>query len=368
MNQQQELSFFNLGYRMPAEFEKHEACWLIWPQRTDVWRNGAKPVQKSFVALVEAISRSEIVYVGVSDEQYENARSQLPNNIRLVELSNNDCWVRDTGPTFVINEKGRRIGLDWDFNAWGGLSGGLYFPWDKDQRVAKKICAIHGDSVLKVPLILEGGSIHVDGEGRLITTEECLLNLNRNPNLSKIEIEKILSNYLGIKKIIWIKNGTINDETNGHVDNLACFIRPGEIALHWCDDPEDPQYLVSQEAFEILSNSTDAKGRNFIIHKLPHPGPLFISEHETEGIDSSINAASRKEGERMAGSYVNFYIGNSVVVFPLLDPSKDFLAHKLLEKVFPKHDVIGIHAREILIGGGNIHCITQQVPARLGTE
>ena len=364
MKEQQELNILNLGYRMPAEFEKHEACWLIWPQRTDVWRNGAKPAHKAFVALAEAISRSETVYVGVSDEQYENARSQLSSNIRIVELSSNDCWVRDTGPTFIINDKGGRIGLDWNFNAWGGLNGGLYFPWDKDQRVARKICAIHGDTVLQVPLILEGGSIHVDGEGTLITTEECLLNPNRNPKLSKIEIENILSTYLSIKKVIWIKHGTVNDETDGHIDNLACFIRPGEIALHWCDDPDDPQYLVSQEAFDILSKSTDAKGRKFIIHKLPHPGPLFISENEAEGIDSSINAATRRVGERMSGSYVNFYIGNSVVVFPLLDPSKDDLAYNLLKDMFPKHDVIGIHAREILIGGGNIHCITQQVPLR----
>ncbi|WP_206060530.1 agmatine deiminase [Nitrincola alkalilacustris] len=352
------------GFRMPGEFEPHEACWMIWPERPDVWRLGGRPAQEAFAAVAEAIARSETVYVGVSDAQYEHARSMLASHIRVVEISSNDSWVRDTGPTYLINDRGLRAGIDWDFNAWGGLNGGLYFPWDRDQRVARKICGISGDPVFRAPLILEGGSIHVDGEGTLLTTEECLLNPNRNPDLSREEIEALLAQYLNISKVIWIGRGTFNDETDGHIDNLACFVRPGEVALHWCDDPDDPQYAIAREAYEVLSQAQDAKGRRLTIHKLPHPGPLYITPEEAGGIHLNRDSHPREAGERLAGSYVNFYIGNQVVVFPLLDPARDEEARACLQRIFPEREVIGVDAREILLGGGNIHCITQQQPAR----
>lgn len=351
------------GFRMPGEFEPHEACWMLWPQRGDVWRLGAKPAQQAFVAVAEAIARSETVYVGVNDSQYDNARAMLPPQVRVVEISSNDSWMRDMGPSFVINGAGQRAGIDWIFNAWGGLNGGLYFPWDKDDRVAHKVCDVMGDQHFRAPLVLEGGAIHVDGEGTLLTTEECLLNANRNPHLTRAEIEAYLDAYLNISSIIWLPRGTFNDETNGHVDNIACFIKPGVVALHWCDNPEDPQYKIVREAYDVLNQVTDAKGRALEIVKFPHPGPLFISTEEAEGIDLTPGSHPRSEGERMAGSYINFYIGNTVVVFPLLDPANDDKARTLLQELFPDREIIGIDAREILLGGGNIHCITQQVPA-----
>jgi len=351
------------GFRMPGEFEPHEACWMLWPQRGDVWRLGAKPAQRAFAAVAEAISRSETVYVGVSDEQYENARAMLPPQVRVVEISSNDSWMRDMGPTFVVNDQGERAGVDWIFNAWGGLNGGLYFPWDKDDRVARKVCEISGDRRFRAPIVLEGGAIHVDGEGTLLTTEECLLNENRNPHLVREEIEAYLAEYLNVSKVIWLPRGTFNDETNGHVDNIACYVKPGVVALHWCDNPEDPQYQIAREAYEVLSNATDAQGRKLEVVKLPHPGPLFISAEEAGGIDLATDSHPRTEGERMAGSYINFYIGNSVVVFPLLDPAKDREAQQILQDLFPEREIIGVDAREILLGGGNIHCITQQMPA-----
>lgn len=352
----------SLGYSMPAEFAPHEACWMLWPQRPDTWRYGAKPAQRAFVDVAIAIAESETVLVGVNDEQYENARNQLPAHIRVVELSSNDAWMRDVGPTFVTHPDGHLALIDWEFNAWGGLKEGLYFPWDKDRRIRCKISEMLGIQRFEAPLVLEGGAIHVDGEGTLITTEECLLNPNRNPDMSRETIERWLQEYLGISKVIWLPRGCYLDETDGHVDNLCCFVAPGQVALTWCDDEQDPQGIISREALSVLENATDAKGRKLTVHKLPIPGPLYIAEDEASGLDRLNSSHPRLPGDRMAGSYVNFYIGNSVVVMPLLDPRHDGEAENILSTLFPTKRVIGVPAREILLGGGNIHCITQQQP------
>src|SRR5688572_8701469 len=208
------------GFRMPGEFERHAGCWMLWPERPDNWRLGAKPAQAAFAAVAAAISEFEPVTVGASRGQFMNARRMLPHRVRVVELSSNDAWMRDVGPTFVVNERGRRRGVDWKFNAWGGLDGGLYFPWDHDDRVAWKVLEIEGDDRYRAPLVLEGGAIHVDGEGTCITTEECLLNPNRNPKLSREDIGNALQAYLGVQTVIWLRRGVYNDETGGHVDNL----------------------------------------------------------------------------------------------------------------------------------------------------
>ncbi|WP_275286700.1 agmatine deiminase [Halomonas elongata] len=353
-----------LGFSMPAEFAPHEACWMLWPQRPDTWRYGAKPAQQAFVEVATAIAESETVFVGVNDEQYENARNQLPDSVRVVELSSNDAWMRDVGPTFLTHPDGRLALVDWEFNAWGGLEGGLYFPWDKDRRIRTKIAEMLGVPRFDASVVLEGGAIHVDGEGTLITTEECLLNANRNPALSRDDMEQVLRDTLGVETIIWLPQGCYLDETDGHVDNLCCFVAPGEVALSWTDDPADPQYAISREALAVLENATDARGRSFKIHRLPQPGPLHIGEDEANGIDRLNHSHPRRPGDRMAGSYVNFYIGNSVVVMPLLDPARDDEARAIIEGLFPTRRVIGVPAREILLGGGNIHCITQQQPRR----
>lgn len=361
---QNTLSPTTARYRMPGEFEPHDACWMLWPQRSDVWRNGAKPAQQAFVKVAQAIVSSEPLFVGVNDDQYENARAMLPAEVCVVEISYNDAWIRDTGPTFVIDDQGNRAGIDWVFNAWGGLNGGLYFPWDKDNRVARKVCALSDTPRVVAPLVMEGGSIHVDGEGTLITTEECLLNPNRNPNLNREQIEQYLKDLLAVEKIIWLPLGTFNDETNGHVDNICCYLRPGAVALHWCDDPQDPQYDISRQALKVLENTPDAKGRALEVIKLPQPRPICINEHEAGGIDLTEESHDRPAGMRMAGSYINFYIGNSVVVFPQLDPTYDDKIKTILQQQFPGRRVIGVPAKEILLGGGNIHCITQQQPTR----
>lgn len=274
------------GFSMPGEFEKHAGCWILWPERSDNWRLGAKPAQRTFVEVAKAISQFEPVTVGVNQSQYNNARTMLPEHIRVVEMSNDDSWIRDCGATFVRHQDGEVRAVSWGFNAWGGLVDGLYFPWDKDQQVSLKMADMEGKAVYKFhEFIIEGGSIHVDGEGTLITTEECLLSEGRNPHLTKEQIEENLKNYVGVDKIIWLKRGIYNDETNGHVDNICCFVKPGEVLLAWTDNQDDPQYEISEENYRILMNSTDAKGRPLTVHKLHVPQPVLITDEESRGGD-----------------------------------------------------------------------------------
>jgi agmatine deiminase len=348
---------------MPGEFEEHQGVYILWSQRPDNWRNGGKPAQHTFVKVAEAISQFEHVTVGVNDDQYENARTMLPDNVEVVEISNNDSWVRDCGATFVKNDKGGLRAVDWTFNSWGGLVDGLYFPWDKDDRVAQKMAEMeHVDRYRLDDFILEGGSIHVDGEGTLITTEECLLSKGRNAQLSKEQIEEVLKTHLNLKKIIWLKNGIYNDETNGHVDNIANFVKPGVVALAWTDDQNDPQYQISKENLDILEHATDAKGRQIKVVKLNVPKPVLITKEESEGVDAVDGTLPRQAGDRLAASYVNYYTANGGIVYPTFGDPADDNAQKVLEQLYPDRKVVGVPAREILLGGGNIHCITQQVP------
>ncbi len=350
------------GYRMPGEFEPHDGCWMAWPQRPDNWRLDAGPAQRAYAAVAEAIAASEPVTMAVSDAQFERCRSRLSPAIRVVEVSTDDAWIRDTGPTFVVDGGGGRRGVDWRFNAWGGLEGGLYSPWDRDDRVAAKVLEIEGADRYRAPIVLEGGAIHVDGEGTVLTTEECLLNPNRNPELSRERIERALRDHLGAEKVVWLGRGVYDDETDGHVDNLACFARPGVVLLTWPDDESDPQMAISRDGLRRLEAATDARGRSFEVIRLPSPGPLLVAPEEAAGVEPVAGTKPRRAGDRLAASYVNFYLGNSRIVMPLLDESSDEGAAATLRRCFPEREVVGIPAREILLGGGNVHCITQQVP------
>ncbi|KAA8597737.1 agmatine deiminase [Vibrio sp. 10N.286.52.C3] len=348
-------------FRMPGEHEPQSEVWMAWPIRSDNWRYSGKLAQKAFIDVATTIAQNTPVVMLVNHEQFDNARTQLPAHIRVIEMSYNDCWMRDIGATYIINDEGQRRGISWQFNAWGGLVDGLYFPWDLDNAVAGKMLNITQDNGYQAPFVLEGGSIHTDGEGTLYTTEECLLHPSRNPDLSKEQLEQYLIDYLGIEKVVWLPLGLYNDETNGHVDNIMHVVKPGEVALTWCEDPSDPQYQISREAIDILCSQCDAKGRSIKVHKLPMPGPLFMNKEEAAGINPS-NGMERKAGERLAASYANFLISNGQIIFPLLDKQKDHKAKTILEHAFPDYNVIGVEAREILLGGGNIHCITQQIP------
>jgi agmatine deiminase len=298
----------------------------------------------------------------------------LPENIRVVEMSMNDSWFRDSGPTFVLR-KGESspgnqsiAGIDWNFNSWGGPDDGCYSDWSLDLLVARKILAIEKIPRFPHSMILEGGSIHVDGEGTCLTTEECLLNKNRNPHMTKEQIEDELKAYLGVKKVIWLPHGLFgDDDTNGHIDNMCCFVRPGVVILSWTDDKSDPQYERSMEAISVLSSTTDACGRKLEVIKLHVPGPLYMTEEEAASLIQDGEAKPRIAGTRLAASYVNFYIANGAIITPQFGDKKwDDEAVRVLSNAFPSHEVVRIEgAREIVLGGGNIHCITQQQPACL---
>lgn len=350
------------GFYFPAEFQPVSQVWLAWPERRDNWRDDALPAQLTFARIANAISEVTKVCVAVSSKQFDHARDLLQPEIRLVEIPCNDAWMRDIGPTVLVNKSGERRGISWQFNAWGGEYNGLYDNWQQDDLVASSVCDIIGIDHYRAPFVLEGGSIHTDGEGTLYTTEECLLSPGRNPLLTKQQIEQQLKEYLSIEKVIWLPNGLFNDETDGHVDNLMHVIAPAKVVLSWTDDPSDPQYHLSREAERVLKSQTDAQGREIEIVRLPLPGPLHYSESEAQGIEVS-EGMSREAGERLSASYANFLIVNGYVFLPLLDDRTDAEAISVLQSAMPDHQIIGIPTREVLLGGGNIHCITQQIPA-----
>lgn len=350
------------GFRMPGEFEEQEQVWMLWPERTDNWRNGAKPAQKAFKEVAQAIREFEPVTVCASPAQYQNCRAQLPDNIRVVEMTSNDSWIRDCGPTFVVNDRGDIRGCDWTFNAWGGLVDGLYFPWDQDDQVAQKVCEIEGiDSYRTEGFVLEGGSFHVDGEGTVITTEMCLLSQGRNPHMTKEEIENMLKEYLNCEKVIWVKDGVDPYETNGHIDDVAQYIRPGEAACIWTDDPDHPFYKEARAAYEQLSKAVDAKGRKLKVHKLcTTKNPVFL--HGADTIDKMEGTLDRKDGEISIASYMNFLIVNGGVIVPQYGDENDALALEQIQEMYPERKIVGVRTEEVAFGGGNIHCITQQQP------
>ena len=353
------------GYRMPGEFEPHAGAWMAWPRRPDNWRAGAGPARAAFAAVAEAVVASEPVTVAAHPDDVDGARELLDPRVAVLAIPSDDAWMRDIGPTFVVDDHGGRRGVDWIFNAWGGDAGGLYANWDQDDAMAAAVCAVEGVLRYRAPFVLEGGAIHADGEGTLLVTEECLLNPNRNPDRDRTEIEGLLRKYTGADRIVWLGLGVVNDETDGHVDNLGCFIRPGVVALTWTDDRDDAQYERSLDARRRLDAATDAHGRSFEVHPLTQPGPLTVTAAEAAGVTPAPGTVPRRAGERLAGSYVNFYPGNSRVVVPALDERHDDAAAAALTDLFPDREIVMVPAREILLGGGNIHCITQPVPRGL---
>jgi len=350
------------GFRMPAEYEPQKQVFMIWPERPDNWRDGGKPAQKGYIEVAKAISRFTPVTMLVSEAQFDNACARLPEQIRVIEMSNNDSWARDAGPTFVIDDKGTTRLVNWDFNAWGGLYDGLYFPWDLDDKIPRKIAQLEQVDYYSTPgFVLEGGSIHVDGDGTLLTTEMCLLSPGRNPHMSKEEIEAKLGEYLNIEKTIWLKDGEDPEETNGHIDGVACFARPGEVICMWTDDKSSEAYELSRQIYDELSAATDAKGRKLKIHKLcMTKDPIVVSKDFD--IDIVDGAKPREGGESFLIDYMNFLITNKGVIVPQYNDVNDALAIKQLQAIFPEHEVVGAPTLEIIYGGGNVHCITQQQP------
>ena len=355
------------GFFMPAEYSPHQGTIMIWPERPGSWAYGAKEARKAFTEIAKVIAEGETVYMLAGPSSIESAKaalSEMSEKIHILPIETDDAWARDVGPTFVKNSRDEVRGINWRFKAWGGQVDGLYASWEKDDAAAGEICKRLGYSMYDAgDFVLEGGSIHSDGEGTLLVTQACLLSAGRNPDLTRQEIEERLCSYLGAEKIIWLKNGIWKDETNEHVDNVCAFVRPGEVVLAWTEDKRDPQYALSMEDFRILEKETDAKGRKFIIHKLPIPkNAVCIQEEDLRGLSFEPGEDTREAGERLAASYVNFYIANEAVLVPQFQDENDKIACDILGRLFPERRIVPIDARAIIIGGGNIHCITQQIP------
>ena len=361
------------GYRMPGEFEPQECIWMLWPHRPDNWRDGAKPAQKAYADVARGIAQYEPVIVGVNPEDYAAAHYVLTGeeNILVVEMTSDDSWIRDCGPTFVVNDDGDVRAVHWHFNAWGGLVDGLYFPWDQDALVGLKVADLAGvDRYRPDSFVLEGGSIHVDGEGTVMTTEMCLLSEGRNPELSKEQIENYLCEYLGVDKVIWIKDGIDPEETNGHIDDVAQIVAPGKVLCIWSDDPDYPFYNECHAAYETLSNAVDAKGRKLEVTKLCMPvKPLYMDQASCDSIDTEEYAEPRVADEPLIASYMNFLIVNGGVIVPQYGDENDALAVQQIQAAFDEawgegaYKAVGVKTDQVVFGGGNIHCITQQEPA-----
>ena len=334
---------------MPPEWYPHECCWMQWPHEfqnknsyTEIesWSHfDFEKGRHKWAEVAKAISNFEKVNMIVHPKDIETAKKLLDNSIKIYEFQNDDCWARDSGATFLINDQKKLGGVDWEFNGWGKFS-----PHDSDNKIAKFMIDKSSATYFKSSMVLEGGSIHVDGEGTLITTEQCLLNKNRNPGLTREEIEDNIKKYLNIKKIIWLKNGT-DEGTDGHIDNIACFVDQSKVLALSCHDKQDPFYEKINENLEILKTSRDAKDH-----------PLEIIE-----IEMSYKRLIPNDDE--PSSYINFYIVNNGIVMPIFDDEKyDKNAQNIIQSVFPNRKVIAINGIDISLGGGNIHCITQQQP------
>lgn len=365
------------GFLMPAEWEAHESTWMCWPFRPDNWRENAIPAQSAWRHLISQIAKFEPVNLLTPAAEFEKVSEMfesLHGRVRVLEMAQNDAWIRDTGPIFVVRKisdpsrpEDNVRGVDFEFNAWGGVEDGCYPHWDQDQLIPKKVLAIENKRRYDCPLVLEGGSVLSDGQGTVIVTEECLLHPNRSLDgkpRSKAELEACLRDFLGAKKVIWLPFGTYGDvDTNGHVDNICSFIAPATVLLHWTEDEADPQYERSLAALKVLESSTDSCGRGFRVVKLPQPSrPLLRSQEEKEGLQDG-DHSPRQEETRLPATYANLYIANGAVFVPTFQDPNDEVAISIIQEVVGKErKVIPIPGREILLGGGNIHCITQQQP------
>lgn len=351
---------------MPAEFEPQDGVLLVWPTRPGSWGKDPRAAQEAFCEIMRAASRSERVFLAVDRGHCSEALERAGAFAALLEIPSNDAWARDIGPTFVTNGTEAR-GISWRFNAWGGEVDGLYADWAKDDEFAEVLCAAVGaDCYRTEDFVLEGGSICSDGEGTLLVTEACLLSAGRNPNLTKEQIERKLKDFLGIEKVLWLPRGIYNDETNEHVDNVCAFLAPGEVVLAWTDNESDPQFALSRADYDYLSSVTDSQGRRLVINKLPIPDhPVCVTKEDMANFVFEPGEDTRTEGERLAASYVNFYFTNDSVLLPQFggeNTASDARAVEILRRLCPNRRIVPVSSRVILLGGGNIHCVTQQIP------
>ncbi len=337
------------GYRMPAEWEPHEATWLSWPHKEASWPGKLETVPTVFAAMARALAGGERVHINAAAALRPSAEACLRQagvrmeQVRWFEIPTDDAWVRDHGPIFLVREsagKRERVIVDWGYNAWGGK----YPPFEQDDAVPSRIGEALSEPVWKEEMVLEGGSIEVNGRGTLLTTEACLLNPNRNPGLSRMEIEKKLRATLGVRQILWLGEGIAGDDTDGHVDDLARFAAPDTVLAAVEDDPEDINFRPLRENLARLRAMRDESRRALNIVTLPMPAPVIYQD------------------QRLPASYLNFYIGNRAVLLPVFDCPADRKALAILQRVFSGREIVPIACTDMIWGLGACHCATQQQP------
>lgn len=336
------------GYFMPGEWAQHSRTWMAWPCREEMWDTAGdealEHARSAHADVARAIAGFEPVTMVCNPGDVADASLACGPGVEIISLPIDDSWLRDSGPTFLVHQNGSLAGVDWRFNAWGEK----YRPYDKDAAVAEKILEKAGVKRFQAPLVLEGGSIHVDGEGTLIATEDCLLNPNRNPGLTRQDVEQALRDHLGVSQILWLPGGLEDDETDGHIDNVASFARPGVVLALSTDDQSDGNYAMLQENLARLRAATDAKGRPLEVIEVPQP-----------------SRRPHPAGGRMALSYINFAFVNGGIILPAFESPEDTKVFRLFRDTFPDRKVVQVLTADIVLGGGGIHCITQQQPAPL---
>jgi agmatine deiminase len=339
-----------LGYRMPAEWEKHEATWISWPHADGIsFPDSYASVLPVIAKMIDALADSEPVRINVRDaEEEQEARKHLTKNrarldhVKFVHVPTNEPWCRDHGPMFLTREGEPRLAVvDWDYNAWGWK----YPPFDEDDEVPARVAELLGTLAYKPGMVLEGGSIDVNGAGTLLTTSSCLLNPNRNPDMTKAEIEQRLKDYIGVKSLLWLGDGIAGDDTDGHVDDLTRFVSHDTVVTVIEEDESDENFEPLQRNLALLREMCVEDGVPIKVHTLPMPGKIV------------------KQGQRLPASYANFYIANKVVLMPVFKDTGDAWAVSVLQSTFPKRKVVAIDCRELIWGLGAFHCLTQQQPA-----
>ena len=338
-----------LGYSMPPEWAPHRATWLSWPHNRETWPASLDKVREVWIQMVCALAPYEQVYLLVNDEATERevaarlkGAGAVIDNVTLLKMPTVDVWMRDYGPTFLTRNGEQPLACnDWIFNGWGGK----YKSYEDDDRVARDITRLLKIPVFEHHFVLEGGSIEVNGAGTCLTTEQCLLNKNRNPHLTRGDIEERLRNALGVSHIVWLGEGIAGDDTDGHIDDIARFVDPTTVVCVVEENRQDDNYQALQENFARLQEATDQSGKKFSVVALPSPGPIEY------------------DGARLPASYANFYIANHVVLVPVFDDANDANALKILQGLFPQRRVIALRCNEVVAGLGAIHCVTQQEPS-----
>ena len=354
------------NFSIPFEGENHKGTIILLPYRDDTWDQKGFLAFKEYKEIILTISLYEHVYVIKSPKVTYDITSLINKpNISIHEIEYDDAWSRDNTLIFLLNGKNKIRAVDFGFNAWGGDVDGLYKPWDADNKLGYELSKLLKIETYKDKnFILEGGSIHSNGKGTLITTEACLLSKGRNSSLTKEQIEEHLKEMLGMKKVIWLPHGIVNDETNEHVDNMACFLDEETVLLAMFKDENDLQYKWSMEAKNILENETLADGRKIKVVLINCPNPfLTISQQEYDGIEQEGKMYPHPIGDRLAASYVNFYMGKDYIILPKFNVKEDQEAFDVLNQFYKgKKKIYQTESRKILLGGGNIHCITMQIP------